>query len=89
MGDGLRGAADGSEPVVGWWLTRSLSLDEVTPYLHEIANRPDSKIKEVHTDRCCQDALILRSVFGDDVRIGLDIWHAEQRVVGHTRAYIP
>ena len=69
--------------VLGWQFTDSTSLDDVSPLLQGIVRRHRKAgidIKRVCVDNCCQVRGKLYSLFGENITINLDLFHAVQRV---------
>ena len=70
--------------ILGWRLTRGTAFNEVKDMLQLLKNRLDRrniKPKRICIDNCCQWRHSLQSIFGYDVEINLDLFHATQRVV--------
>ena len=66
--------------VVTWQLTSSTSIDEVSSMLLELKCQILHPIT-VYVDNCCQLRPKLIELFGQDVTVSLDIFHAVQRLV--------
>lgn len=70
--------------VVTWQLTKSTSLDEVSNFLASLKTRmeiPEGKHLLVLTDNCCNDKRKVEDIFGNDITIKLDLFHAVQRIL--------
>ena len=69
--------------IVSWQFTRGTSFKQVENLLRAVNQRAanqGNKIETIYIDNCCQWKGALCSIFGDDIRIKLDIFHAIQRV---------
>ena len=69
--------------VIAWQLTKTTSIDECRELLCALKNRQnlfEAGVGEVYTDNCCTIKAKLKSIFGPNVRIHLDIFHATQRI---------
>ena len=69
--------------VVAWQFTKSTSLEEVRPLLCKLKERielPENASLTVYVDNCCQVRKQLQDIFGKDVLVKLDIFHAVQRI---------
>lgn len=66
--------------VVAWQLTSSTSIDEVAFMLSELKSRIHQPVT-VFVDNCCQQRSKLTQIFGEDITVSLDIFHAIQRLV--------
>ena len=75
------------EEVLGWRLTKSTAHDEVKDLLEEVSSRiknQNVKLEYIVIDKCCGsggEAKFYQSIFGMDVPIKLDLFHAVQRVL--------
>lgn len=60
------------------------SVDDVKPALHALKKRYEEFNYQMPvywtTDDCCVDAPLLRSIFGDSLKVLLDIFHFMKRV---------
>lgn len=65
--------------VVMWQFTNSTSFDEVTPMLTYLKTRIQQPIS-IYVDNCCQQRSKLLQIFGPNIQVYLDIFHAVQRV---------
>ena len=80
---GLLCVLNGDGEVLSWKLTKSLSfasMEDVLCTLKERFRRQGKNLEEFFIDNCCTFRSKLRSVFGDNLRVYLDIFHAVQRV---------
>ena len=69
--------------VIAWQFTKTTSIDECEDLLVKLKNRCiqlGQPIEEVYVDNCCQSRNKLQSIFGQDIRVRLDIFHAIQRI---------
>eukprot|EP00794_Sanderia_malayensis_P001927 gene1927-2189_t len=72
---------------MGWRLTRSTSHEEVKDLLENIKLRLDAKgiiLDCINVDKCCGaggESKFYKEIFGSDVPIKLDIFHAVQRII--------
>ena len=69
--------------VVAWQFTKTTSLEEVKPLLLSLTKRielPDNESLTVYVDNCCQVRRKIQDIFGHDVVVKLDLFHAVQRV---------
>ena len=70
--------------VVKWCFTKGTSFDKVTPLFSELRCRlfkRDMKLNTVYVDNCCHVSKKLKSIFGQDIQIKLDLFHAVQRIL--------
>ena len=65
--------------VVTWQFTASTSFSEVETLLADLNVRTDHPVT-VFVDNCCQQRQKLREIFGDEITVYLDIFHAIQRL---------
>ena len=73
--------------VLSWQLADDTSHDTVHEALNEINQRLKTKtktLKEIYVDDCCKLRNKLQSVFGKEVEVKLDIFHAIQRITKKT-----
>lgn len=69
--------------IVTWRLTSSVMFSSVEGLLVALQDRlvkQGVKVKEFYVDNCCSWRLKLQSVFGPDLRVLLDIFHAVKRI---------
>jgi len=67
--------------VNAWQFTKSTSLDEVRSLLLMLKERITDIEKQnftIYVDNCFQCAAKLKGIFGDDITVKLDIFHAVQ-----------
>ena len=67
--------------VLCWQLTKSNSLNEVKTLLHNLKRRHESAGKPISYicfDNCCQVRAKLAEIFGSNVTVALDLFHAIQ-----------
>ena len=73
--------------VLSWQLADDTSHDTVHETLNEINQRLKAKtrtLKEIYVDDCCRLRNKMQSVFGREVVVKLDIFHAIQRITKKT-----
>jgi hypothetical protein len=66
--------------VVTWQLTKGTAFAQVETLLQDLKMRSHDTIKTVYIDDCCRLRGKIKSVFGSDVTVKLDVFHAVQRV---------
>lgn len=69
--------------VVTWQLTSSLSFSTVEVVMQNLNRRlhvQGKNVKEFYVDNCCSWRNKLKSVFGEDLKVYLDVFHAVQRI---------
>ncbi len=69
--------------VLSWQLTKTETTSEVKELLESLLSRFRQKEALVHSiilDNCCQWRAFLQDVFGSDINVKLDIFHAVQRI---------
>ncbi len=69
--------------IVTWQFAHSVSFDNVRPILQRLKERFDrqsKKLNEFYIDNCCSWRKKIQSVFGNDVKVLLDLFHAIKRV---------
>ena len=70
--------------VLTWRLTRGTSFEKVKSTIQNLKKRLDSngiKVTSIYIDNCCQWRNLLQNVFGEEVCVKLDLFHAVQRIV--------
>ena len=70
--------------VIAWQFTSSTSIDEVKPMLSLLKKRlmsQTSNLQTIYVDNCCIVRAKLQSIFGTQVSVCLDIFHASQRLL--------
>ena len=70
--------ADGK--VITWQLTKGTTFDEVTVLLQNLASRSNGNLKNIYVDDCCKLRKKIENVFGNNVSVKLDLFHAIQRI---------
>ncbi|XP_066934802.1 uncharacterized protein [Clytia hemisphaerica] len=65
--------------IVGWKLTESTKHNELKDLIHTIHSRFPN-LGQVVIDNCCQDRELYRGIFGTNIDIKLDLFHAVQRI---------
>ena len=67
---------------MAWQFTKSTSLEEVKPLpaLKERIELPEDKPLTVYVDDCYQVRRQIKDIFGSDVLVKVDLFHAVQRV---------
>ena len=71
---------DDKKKVVSWKLTRGEGHGEITDSLREIQRRLTTPLLYVICDKCCHDRFLYKDVFGPEITVKLDIFHAIQRL---------
>ncbi len=69
--------------VMSWQFTTSQSTNEVRKLLQALHYRSKQQDKMIHSiiiDNCCQWKSFLQDVFGSNVNVKLDVFHAVQRI---------
>ena len=69
--------------VVTWQFTKGTSFQNVRSLLENVVKRCRTQgisVKTVYIDNCCQRRNKVREVFGSDVTVFLDLFHAIQRI---------
>jgi hypothetical protein len=66
--------------VVTWQLTKGTAFAQVETLLQDLKMHSHDTIKTVYIDDCCRLRGKIRSVFGSDVTVKLDVFHAVQRI---------
>ena len=80
--------------VITWQLTKGTAFVKIEPLLSELYHRATQQQQHIHTvyiDECCKLRNKIQSVFGADVSVRLDVFHAVQRItiVGKSAYHIP
>lgn len=73
--------ADGQ--VLSWQMTKSLTFENVEdklPALQRRLQKQDKQVKEFFVDTCCSLRPKLQHIFGPQLQVYLDIFHAVQRI---------
>jgi len=71
---------NGKGQVLTWQLTKGTSFAEVTVLLKHLAERPNQQLKTVYVDDCCKLRKKISNLFGPNVSVKLDLFHAIQRI---------
>lgn len=66
--------------VLTWQLTKGTSFDQITTVLQGVAQQAQGKLKVVYIDECCKLRQKIRKIFGSNVMVKLDLFHAVQRI---------
>ena len=69
--------------VVTWKMTKGLAVDDVEDILHRLQNRlqvQGVQLEEFYVDNCCSLRRKLQAIFGQQLKVFLDVFHALQRV---------
>ena len=66
--------------IVTWQLTKGTSFKEVLTLLQNLASRSDENMRTVYVDDCCKLRSKIENVFGKNISVKLDIFHAVQRI---------
>ena len=78
--DSLMLVLNGDGKVLTWQLTKGTSFSEITSLLQDIARRAQNQLKIVYVDDCCKLRNKIREVFGYNITIKLDLFHAIQQI---------
>lgn len=71
--------------VMTWKLTKSVAFSHIQDMLLNLKNRLDKQgkvVKEFYVDICCSWRSKLQQVFGEHLKVYLDLFHAVKRVSG-------
>lgn len=77
--DSLFIVMNGNGQVVTWQLTKGTAFSQVEALLKDLKER-SPMIQTVYIDDCCKLRGRIASVFGSDVSVKLDLFHAVQRI---------
>ena len=69
-----------SGKVVAWQLTKGTGFAQIEVILRDLKERSNDTIKTIYIDDCCKLRTKIQSVFGSNVRVKLDVFHAVQRI---------
>ncbi len=72
--------------ILSWQFTKGTSFNQVEPLLLSIKKRAEKQgnaIETIYIDNCCQWKNLLQKVFGVNVKVKLDLFHAVQRITRH------
>lgn len=78
--DGLFIVLNGNGQVLTWQLTKGTSFAHVKSLLQDLLKRPHQQIKTIYVDECCKLRAKIKSVFGPNIMVKLDLFHAVQRI---------
>jgi len=78
--DGLLLVLNDRGQVVTWQLTKSTSISESETLLKNICERSKASLKTIYIDNCCNLRNKIKAIFGADVEVKLDLFHAVQRI---------
>ena len=78
--DGLFIVLNENGQVLTWQLTKGTSFAHITTLLQDLLERPNQQIKTVYVDECCKVRAKIKSVFGPNIIVKLDLFHAIQRI---------
>jgi len=78
--DGLFLVLNGNGQVVNWQLTKSTSVSESESLLKSLCRRANLSLKTIYIDNCCKLRNKISAIFGPDVEVKLDLFHAVQRI---------
>ena len=66
---------------VGWKLTRTTGHTEIKDLIVKVKDRIETTLAYIIVDDCCKEKNFYRTVFGMEVEVKLDLFHAAQRIV--------
>ena len=81
--DGLFLVLNDQGHILTWQLTKGTSFADVKTLLEDLCKRSLScqqQIKTIYIDDCCKLRAKIKAVFGDNVSVKLDLFHAVQRI---------
>ena len=78
--DGLFLVLNSNGQVVAWQLTKSTSIAESDCLLKNLTKRAKLPIKTLYVDNCCKLRNKIKAIFGSNVSVKLDLFHAVQRI---------
>ena len=67
--------------VVDWRLTRTTGHTEIKDLLAKVKSRTETTLAYIIIDDCCKEKNLYETVFGMEVEVKLDLFHAVQRIV--------
>ena len=70
----------GHGKVITWQLTKGTKFTQVEALLQDLKSRSTDGLKTIYIDDCCRLRGKIQSVFGSEIKVKLDIFHAVQRV---------
>ena len=65
--------------VLTWQLTKGTSFDQLA-VLQDVAERAQNELKIIYVDDCCKMRRKITNIFGSNVAVKLDLFHAVQRI---------
>ena len=65
---------------MAWKLTRGVGHDEIETCLNQLNDRIVEPIRFVIVDDCCASRLLYERIFGENIEVKLDLFHAIQRL---------
>ena len=78
--DSLMLVLNGDGKVLSWQLTKGTSFVEISSLLQDIARRAQNQLKIIYVDDCCKLRNKIREIFGYNITVKLDLFHAIQRI---------
>ena len=69
--------------ILTWQLTNGTSFEQIRTLLEDLqirCHRQGQKIQNVYVDDCCKLRTKIKSVFGPETTVKLDVFHAVQRM---------
>jgi len=78
--DSLLLVLNGEGKVLSWQFTKGTSFLEITNLLQDIAKRAQGQLKIIYVDDCCKLRNKIREIFGDNITVKLDLFHAVQHI---------
>ena len=78
--DGLFIVLNENGQVLTWQLTNGTSFAHVKTLLQDLHQRPHQQIQNIYVDECCKLRAKIKSVFGANIKVKLDLFHAVQRI---------
>ena len=69
--------------VVTWKMTKGIAMEHVEDIMHALCRRLQSQgvtLQEFYVDNCCSFRPKLQRIFGSQLKVHLDIFHAVQRI---------
>ena len=84
---GLLCVLNGDGEVLSWKFTKSLSFAAMEDVLFMLRDRQGKDLEEFFIDNCCAFRSKLKTVFGEHLRVYLDIFHAVQSKIPKRHPY--
>jgi len=66
--------------VITWQLTKGTSITQSDCLFEDVAERAKGTLKTIYVDDCCKMRHKLKEIFGKDIVVKLDLFHAVQRI---------